>query len=429
MATFDFLTSASIESIFSKFQIQRLVRLDGQGLVLLPTRELDIQVNDSLYSVGKSLGFSSAVITGGAPEAPQKQAINGQESLKTALCRAPASKERVPEVVRPTHILRSRESSVMVDISMILDWLRNEWFCYDHLLRERKRRITAMAYIKVQSVEAIIEQLGELPSAPVVLSKALKLTSDLDSNINDISKNIAADQSLAARVIRLSNSPLFGRAREIASLHEAIIVLGFDQVKSIIITASTAQMFQSGSHTKIAKVLWEHSLATAFGARLIVQKCVELDKEEAYLCGLLHDIGKLVMLKKIPEVYESIIATVKSTCRPFLEVEGRVLGFNHVQVCRELLSKWGFPTKLITQISAHHSTKLNQIEATASLARVTAIANSVAKYIGASFFEAYQPEKENIFYLGDKLIAEDDLIALRVDTEAIFHSEINSLFE
>lgn len=281
----------------------------------------------------------------------------------------------------------------------------------------------------IQTVEIIVEQLGELPAAPVILSKALRLTSDMQSSIDDISRYIAADQSLSAKVIRLSNSPLYGRAQEISSLHEAIMVLGFDQIKSIIITASTVQMFQSGPHAETARVLWEHSLATALGARLIVQKYGGLDKEEAYLCGLLHDIGKLVLLKTIPRVYEGIIATVKSTKLPFIKVEGKELGYNHVHVGHQLLSRWGFPTNLVSQISAHHSTKPSSIEALVSLGRVTAIANSIAKYIGASFFEAYQHEKENVFFIGDRLINDEDLISLRVDTEATFIYEMNCLYE
>lgn len=278
-------------------------------------------------------------------------------------------------------------------------------------------------------IEKIISQLGELPAAPVILSKALKLTSDIQSNIDDISKSIAADQTLTARVIRMSNSPSYGRMQGISSLSEAIQVLGFDQVKSIIITASTAKMFQTGSHTEIARVLWEHSLATALGSRLLVKKYGGVDKEDAYLCGLLHDIGKLVLLQSAPEIYVQIIEEVKETNLPFQKVEGKRLGFNHVQVGQVLLSKWQFPTYLISQISGHHSTKLKEIEAKVSLKRIVAIADSIAKYIGASFFEAYIAEKENIYFIGDKLINTDDLISLRVDTEAIFLQELNNLYE
>jgi putative nucleotidyltransferase with HDIG domain len=285
----------------------------------------------------------------------------------------------------------------------------------------------AMPDADLKTVNKIIDQLGELPAAPLILRKALKLTSDIESKIDDVSKNISADQTLTAKVIRLSNSPYYGRVRQISSLHEAIKVLGFNQIRSIVITASTFQMFQSGSHTKIARILWEHSLATALGARLIVQKYGGLDTEEGYLCGLLHDIGKLVLLKTAPHVYEEIIAEVKKTNLPFLEVERSALGFNHVHVGEALLSKWQFPTNLISQISAHHSTKPNQKEPAASLGRVIAMADSIAKYIGASFFEAYRSENESIFFIGKRLISEDDLISLRIDTEANFYYEMNCL--
>ena len=265
-----------------------------------------------------------------------------------------------------------------------------------------------------------------MPAAPVILNKALKLTSDLQSNIDDISKNISADQTLSAKVIRMSNSPIFGRVAKISTLSEAIKVLGFEQVKSIIITASTAKMFQSGPQAEIANILWKHSLATALGARLVVKKYGGLDKEEAYLCGLLHDIGKLVLLQTAPNVYNKIIAIVKETNLPSIKVEGKELGFNHVNVGQVLLSMWQFPSNLTAQISAHHSSNPNKKAPSKSLGRVVAIANSLAKYIGAGFIEAYHPDLEGDLYLGDKLIEDDELISLRNDTEEHFNFELNS---
>jgi putative nucleotidyltransferase with HDIG domain len=278
-------------------------------------------------------------------------------------------------------------------------------------------------------IEMMISQLGELPAAPVILAKALKLTSNIDSNIREISKSVAADQTLTAKVIRLSNSPFYGRVQRISSLSEAISVMGFNQVKSVIMTASTSQMFQSGSQTKIARILWEHSFATALGARLIASKYGGADNEEAYLCGLLHDIGKLVMLQSASDSYERIIAEVKESNSPFHKVERRVLGYNHVQVGKALLTKWRFPHALVSQISGHHSTNPSKPEATVNLKRVVAIADSIAKYIGAGFFEAYMPEKESVCFIGDRLIEPEDLISLRVDTEEHFNYEVNSYFD
>lgn len=279
-----------------------------------------------------------------------------------------------------------------------------------------------------QTVNKIIDQLGELPVAPVILHKALRLTSDLQSSIDDISRNISADQILASKVIRMSNSPAYGRLKEVSSLQEAITILGFSQVKSIIITASTLQIFQSGTQAGIAKILWQHSLATALAARLIVQKFGGLDKEEAYLCGLLHDIGKLVLLQTAPYAYEDVIEKVKTNLT-FIKVEGNEFGFNHVNVGHVLLSKWRFPSNLISQISTHHSTKPDQIAPSMSIGRVIAIANTIAKYNGAGFFEAYKPQENNVLYIGEKLISEDDLISLRLDTEEYFNYEMNSFSE
>jgi putative nucleotidyltransferase with HDIG domain len=216
---------------------------------------------------------------------------------------------------------------------------------------------------------------------------------------------------------------------KISSLNEAIKVLGFNQVKSIIITASTYKVFKSGTHAKIAHTLWEHSLATALGARLIAQKYGVLDMEEAYLCGLLHDIGKLVLLQTVPNIYEKIIEKAKKNNLLFIQVEGQELGFNHTNVGQELLTKWQFPQLLVSQISAHHSTKLTQREYTPSLARVTAIANSMAKYLGFDFFEPYENSNEGVFYIGNKLISDDDIISLRNDTESQFNLEMDSFYE
>ncbi len=281
----------------------------------------------------------------------------------------------------------------------------------------------------LETVDKIIEQLGDLPAAPEILSKALKMTSDLQSNINDISKQILADQSLALKVISLSNSPMYGQVNRISSISEAIRIIGFDQVKSIIVSASTYNLFKSSTHAKIAKKLWEHSLAAALGSRIIVQKFGILDKEEAYLCGLLHDIGKLVLLQTAPNTYLKIIEKVKETKLPFMEVEGQELGFNHVNVGHALLTKWQFPSNLISQISVHHSSKPYKKEPSKSLGRVIAIADLLAKYIGASFFEAYESEKETDYYIGEMCIDEVDLISLRIDTEAAFNYEIFNYYQ
>lgn len=279
-----------------------------------------------------------------------------------------------------------------------------------------------------KTLEKIISSLGELPSAPLILEQALRLTSDLKSNIDDISKAILADQVLTAKVIRLSNSPIFGRSRKIDSLHEAISVLGYDQIKSLIITATTFQIFGSTNQREIAHILWLHSLATALGSRIVAKSKSTLDKEEAYLCGLLHDIGKLAILLISPTITAKVIKISKENGISIFQVENEELGFNHIDVGKALLKKWKFPDHLIDEISGHHDAMIYKPEETKSITRVVTIANSISKYIGASFFEPYKHNISGNTYIGTDTIADDELVELRVQVEETYYNEINHFY-
>ena len=283
--------------------------------------------------------------------------------------------------------------------------------------------------IDFKTVDKIIEKLGELPSAPVILNKVMKLTSSLDANITEISKHISADQSLSAKVIRMSNSAIYGRTKEINSLDEAIKVLGFTQVRSIIVSASTFNIFKSGTHAKIADLLWQHSVAVALGAKMITKQFTNLDKEEAYLGGLLHDIGKLVLLQTAPNVFEEIIAQIKTSDKKFSEIANIVLGFNHQHIGHALLVKWEFPSHLIEEISYYHHSNISEPEESPSIARSIAIANSMANYIGASFFNPFQHNSDKQIFIGQNELDVEEFIELRLKFEENYHKEINSYYE
>lgn len=279
-----------------------------------------------------------------------------------------------------------------------------------------------------RTVNKLIEQMGDLPSAPIVLSQALQLTSDLQSSITDLVQSLSADQSLSAKVIRMSNSPLYARLQRVASLDEAIRILGFKQLKSIIITATTFQMFENCAHVKIATDLWHHSLSTAIGSRMIAQKYGKVDKEESYLAGLLHDIGKLALLQITPNVYEEIIEAVKTSEMSFTDVENRELGFNHSDVGESLLVKWEFPPQIITAIAEHHITNLKQRSPMLMPCQVIALADSISRYNGASFYEPYRSDLEGSVYLGSSELLIDDLISLRCEIESEFNAALNSIY-
>jgi putative nucleotidyltransferase with HDIG domain len=279
------------------------------------------------------------------------------------------------------------------------------------------------------TVQRIIHELGDLPSAPVILSKAIKLTSDIDSNIADVVRSIAADQSISAKVVRMSNSPLYARVNRVSSLDEAIKVLGFNQLKSIIITASTFQMFKDCDHADIAFKLWHHSFSAAIAARMIANRLTALDGEAAYLAGLLHDVGKLVLLKTAPNVYPRLVDIVVKIQSKFVTEETKELGFDHTDIGVALLDKWDFPENILTAVADHHNCNLAVPTAVEELARVVALANSVSRYIGTDFYEPYKTAIPEEFYLGPDVIEGDRLVMIQCDTESQFNDELSILYD
>ncbi len=278
-----------------------------------------------------------------------------------------------------------------------------------------------------RTIDQIIEKIGDLPSAPPILNKAMKLTSDVDSKISDISRSIAADQSISAKVIRMSNSPLYARSRRVSNLEEAITVLGFNQMKSIIITASTFQMFESCDHSDIATKLWHHSFSTAIAARIVAQKLTGLNKEDAYLAGLLHDIGKLILLKTAPNVYTNLVDIVSRDKVGFLSEERKELGFDHADLGAALLSKWDIPKNIVTAVSDHHKCNLEKSTPSEKMARVVALADFISLYIGTDFEAAYETPFAEEYYLGPNVIEGDRMIMIQCDTESEFNSELSLL--
>ena len=278
-----------------------------------------------------------------------------------------------------------------------------------------------------RTASKIIDKVGDLPSPPDILAKAIKLTSDVDSNIADISRSISADQSISGKVVRMSNSPVFARVKQVSSLDEAIRVLGFNQLKSIIVTASTFQMFGDCAHAEAATKLWHHSFSTAIAARMIADRLTALNKDEAYLAGLLHDVGKLILLKTAPEVYTELIKTVVKNQSGFVVEEQKELGFDHTDVGAVLLDQWNFPTHIMSAVAGHHRCNLAVGASREQLARVIAMANSVSRYIGTDFYDPYETRIDEEYYLGPDVIEGDRLIMIQADTESEFNGELTVL--
>jgi putative nucleotidyltransferase with HDIG domain len=205
-----------------------------------------------------------------------------------------------------------------------------------------------------RTLDRIISSIGDLPASPVIVSTLMSLTADINANLNTICKTIMADQSLSARVLKLSNSSFYGRAKEVYTLREAIILLGFKTLRSLVVASSTHTLYQGVADKRFRDCLWEHTLAAAIASRLIAQAINHPGFEEAFIAGLMHDIGKLVLMQKIPDQYQAVIIAANETGRTHAELEREKLGFDHTEVGRLLLQKWAFPRLLVQAVAEHH---------------------------------------------------------------------------
>lgn len=235
-----------------------------------------------------------------------------------------------------------------------------------------------------RELDKIISTIGDLPSSPAIITALIGLTSDTNTDIGKIGKTILADQSLTAKLLKLSNSSFYGRSKEVVSLREAILLLGFQTLRSLVVATSTRSLYHSSVSEDTVDALWEHSLATALASRQIAESIRHPLAEESFIAGLMHDIGKLVMLQKLTEDYKKIISRIMEEGGSFIELEDELFGFNHTDVGLLILHKWSFPKVLSNAVFEHHNPIENE-ETPASLAFIVHLADHMVRSFGAGF--------------------------------------------
>lgn len=200
--------------------------------------------------------------------------------------------------------------------------------------------------------------MKDLKPMSATVTQLMRLTgSGQNYALPDLAKIIQKDQSLAARVIRTVNSAQFGLNKRVRTLSHAVSFLGIDQLKSLIYTLDLNRSMNCclKGYGYEQDQLFRHSLATALAARLLVQKSGIGNAEEAYLYGLLHDIGKMIIDQAACEAIQSAVNTYRSSHRKFFFIERQVLGFDHAEIGAQAAKSWNFPSEICEAISLHHT--------------------------------------------------------------------------
>jgi len=285
-------------------------------------------------------------------------------------------------------------------------------------------------------LDRVVETIGELPTSPNVVSAIMGLTSDLNTEITKLSRVLSADQALTAKVLRLSNSPFYGRVRGVGSLDEAIMILGFFTIRSLVVASSAYSMFSKGQSNSPESRLWAHSLATAMCARITARRVGVKHIEEVFLAGLLHDIGILILLKKMRKEYAGVLKEAAATGCDLIEAETNLLGFSHPDLGALILDRWNFPPILSHAVRQHHAptkgvdddnASADQKEMTQA-AHIVCFADELAKSLGHSLQETCEVRLETLPSVGHLQLSEENITSIAEEVEERFAEE-QELFE
>jgi putative nucleotidyltransferase with HDIG domain len=232
------------------------------------------------------------------------------------------------------------------------------------------------------NLSILIAKVNDLPPLPHVVMKAMEITLDPNASIRNLQQVISQDQALSAKILRIVNSAMYSLRREVSTVSHAVSVLGLETVKNVIMAASVEQVFQAAKDLG-TKLMSDHSWGTALAARAIARRVRYENPEEALICGLMHDIGKPILLQNLRSQYIEIISGVYKGNSTFHKMELLAFGFSHAHVGALLAQKWAFPPQLAEAVGYHHNP--SSAPSYRSLASIVNLANMFMISMGIGF--------------------------------------------
>lgn len=243
---------------------------------------------------------------------------------------------------------------------------------------------------KITNLENIMKKMEDLPILPNVITKVMKIFDNPYSNASHLTELISMDQTLTMKTLKLANSAYYGFPREIETVTEAVVVLGFLTVRNLILTSTLYNFFINGSYDSKEfdrKKLWRHSIATAICARLLVSRSApgQKDEEEAFTLGILHDIGKVFLDVYFHNEFMKVLKeNKKNESKLFIEFEREIIGVDHAEVGAIMIDKWNLPEYFIEPIKYHHepSKAKNKF-----ITNILHIADIIAKFTSINYHD------------------------------------------
>ena len=202
--------------------------------------------------------------------------------------------------------------------------------------------------------QEVIQNLGDLPPLPRIATQVIRISADSDTSTKQLQNLVRLDQALSAQLLRIANSAIFGMVREVTTLTQAVLTLGFSTARSVVLAASVKNLFTRGPVGPKERLLWEHALVTAITGSAYSRAMRIPESEEAFLAGLMHDIGKSVLTIKFPERYGAVLLGLPDESSDGLSRELDAFGFDHTMVGEALLHSWNISDSITAAVRWHH---------------------------------------------------------------------------
>ncbi|MEM4134399.1 MAG: HDOD domain-containing protein [Candidatus Micrarchaeia archaeon] len=197
-----------------------------------------------------------------------------------------------------------------------------------------------------------------IPVIPDILLRVTKLIKEDKASIYLLQKLITSDQAFTAKLLHVANSPYYGQTRKVESIRQALLLVGFENFKNIIISTAIDNLYKKTDKFEFS--LWKHSVNVAYFASLLAVITEKTTSECAYMLGLLHDIGKLILYRNFPKEYLSLYKNLDFDKKNIhaIELEKEKLGISHIEAGIMLAEKWYFPDKITTVIKHSHNNEI-----------------------------------------------------------------------
>ena len=227
----------------------------------------------------------------------------------------------------------------------------------------------------------VTDGMVALPTLPLVASRLLEAVAQPDTGSEEVARIITLDPALTARTLRLANSEFYGFPRKVGTVELAVVVLGSNTIRDLVLSASVLATLDERDGT--LEGLWNHSMAVAVATRLLADRCRYRHAGEAYAAGLLHDIGKVVLRQTDSRRFQAVLALAREQGEPMEAAELGLFGASHAQVGAWLAERWGLPADLVEAIATHHQPEAARRNR--ALAALVHLADSLAERAGRAW--------------------------------------------